>query len=228
MPLKVLSTVISSELAFVAVRQRIFDILVAELANQLVLSSDDPVFNINVYQERYNPYLGGNMPLVNVWYDSGNILESSGVASKDQSGDHFYNLDLYYNVPSEDVGGVVVFGDTESQKAVQTGASIIYQIIGADFNTRLQFPARIVNPNPPPATLPNSFIGARQIVELVAFKPTFGDHFVEDTTAFRIRVKVRHTQFMPQIAGLLLQGIDTILVRKDTTLDTEIEINVNV
>jgi hypothetical protein len=226
MTLQVLSTVISEELAFVIVRQRIYDILVAELANQFTLSSNDPVFAINVYQERYNPWLGGNMPLVNVFYDTGNILESSGVASKDQMGDHFYNMDLYYNVSSEMVNEIVVFGDTESQKEVQKGASIIYQIIGADFNTRLQFPSKITNPSPPPVTKPNSFIGARQFTELIAFKPTFGDHFVEDVTAFRLRLKVRHTELMPQIEGLTLDAIDTTLVRKDTTLDKEIEINI--
>jgi hypothetical protein len=226
MTLQVLSTVISEELAFVTVRQRIYDILVAELANQFTLSNNDPVFSINVYQERYNPWLGGNVPLVNVFYDTGNILGSSGVASKDQMGDHFYNMDLYYNVPSEMVNEIVVFGDTESQKEVQKGASIIYQIIGADFNTRLQFPSKITNPSPPPITLPNSFIGARQFTELIAFKPTFGDHFVEDVTAFRLRLKVRHTELMPQIAGLDLDAIDTTLIRKDTTLDKEIEINI--
>jgi hypothetical protein len=224
---KVLDSLIATELAFPVIRQRIYDILVAELANQFTLSGDDPVFAINVYQEKSNPWLSGQMPLVNVWYDSGAIDPGSAAIAKDQQGDHFYNLDLYYTIPSIEVGGEIQYGDVEAKKAIQKGASIVYQILGAPLNTRLQFPARVTNPSPPPAELPAAFVGGAYFTDLFALQSTYGDHTVQDIAAFRLRLKVRHTELMPELVGLPLQGIDTIIRRSDTEVDTDIEITIN-
>lgn len=222
----VLDTTITASLAFTVVRQRIVDILVAELANQFTLTAD-PVFQITVFQEQSNPFLGGQMPLVNVVYDSGAIDLGSAPIARDQQGDHFYNLDLYYKGESTEVAGEIVFGDIEVKKAVQKGAAIIYQIIGAPMNTRLQFPPRVTNPSPPPAELPAAFVGGRQFTDLIAFQPTYGDHTLEDIAAFRLRLKVRHTELMPELIGLALEGVDSIVKLENKTLKPEIDVNID-
>lgn len=217
---QVLSTIINPEMAFTVIRQRIVDILEAELSNQFTLSLDDPVYSINVYQEKSNPWLSGQMPLVNVSYDSGITDVGSSSIARDQQGDHFYNLELYYQIPSYQDGDDINYGDVESKLVLQKGVSIIYQIIGADMNARLQFPARV-------AGKAAAFVGGRQFTEMVALQPAYGDHTVEDIAAFRLRLKVRHTELMPQIQGLELQGIDTTISRCDTTINTNIGINLD-
>jgi hypothetical protein len=223
----VLDTTITAELAFTVVRQRIVDILTAELANQFTLTTD-PIFQIAVYQEKSNPFLGGQMPLVNVVYDSGIIDSGAAPIARDQQGDHFYNLDLYYQGASIESGGEVIFGDVEVKKAVQKGAAIIYQIIGAPLNTRLQFPARITNPSPPPAEIPAAFVGGREFTDLLPFQPSYGDHTVEDIAAFRLRLKVRHTELMPELIGDVLEGIDTNMRIENRTLKPEFDVNLEI
>lgn len=227
----VLTTRIVNPLAFMVVRRRIYDILVAELQNQqdlAVLASQDPTpYEITVYEEKYNPWTIGQFPLVNVWYDTGSIDMKSSSPTGDQQGEHYYNCDLYYHVPSEVVEGETIYGDSESQKAAQLGGSLIFQILMADLNTRLQFPSRGAHPISG-KIIPIAFLSHRQVTELIAFKPTFGEHFVENVVAFRVRLETVHLELIPHIVGLPLEGIDATISRQDTTTDTDIGISINV
>ncbi len=150
MALKVLENRIVLPMFFEVVRDRIAEIIVNELLNQITLAIADsaPIepYEIAVTTEKTDPFSKTQFPLVNVWYDTGNIDTSASSPANEQQGDHFYNLDCYVEKPSEDDGGDIISGDTLSAKEVQRVAGLIWQIIMADQNARLQFPSREVGP----------------------------------------------------------------------------------
>jgi hypothetical protein len=223
----VLDNRITEPLAFTVVRQRIVDILEDELENQIALAeaeeppADTTPYEITIFQEKTNPWQLGQFPCANVWYDTAAIDTSVAPPTANQQGEHFYNIDVYDSHPSElDPQHAVIFGDYLIQIAVQNYAAVLYQILMADINTKLQFPSR-------QAGTPIAFFSHRQIVEMVTYKQTFGDHPVDNVAAFRLRLKTVHTELIPKIEGLPLLGFDFILSRRDSTIETDIPIEMN-
>ena len=223
----VLDNRITQPLAFTLVRQRIVDILEAELENQIALAlaeippADTTLYEMTVYQEKSNPWQLGMFPCINVWYDTAAIDTSVASPTANQQGEHFYNIDVYDSQPSElDPQHAVIFGDTTAQIAVQNFAAVVYQILMADMNTKLQFPSRSNG-------VPIAFFSHRQIVEMISYRETFGDNPVDNVAAFRLRLKTVHTELVPKLEGLDLEGFDFILSRRDSTLETDIPIEIN-
>lgn len=144
MLLRVLKKRIKNPLAIEIVRDRIADILVVELANQKQLAIDDgdetTPYDILVVQEKSDPWSVTEMPVVNIWYDTGNILEGESSVNAQQQGFHYYNLDCYVNKTSEVQGGDIEAGDTKSAIEVHRVAGLVWQILMADVNCQLQFP----------------------------------------------------------------------------------------
>ena len=215
---KVLDNRITETLAVALVRDQIVAILLAELANQRTLAiadSDPPTpFEIGITREKTIPWnTEADFPLCNVSYDTGNVLTSASPATSDQKGDHFYNLDIYVSVPTEDSGGTGLQGDEGSAIEGVRVAGIIYFIIMAGLNTRLQL---------------RGIVGHRIIREILPFQPTFGDNPLEHVSAFRLRLEVRHGEAVPQLTGNPLEGLDLTLKRSDTTLEVDIEMDIEI
>jgi len=200
--LEVLTTRIVPPMMFEQVRDRIAAILVAELANQEALAiaaSASPVpYQINVTTEKTDPWSAEQFPLINVWYDTGDIDTSASSPANMQQGNHFYNLDCYDQSRSEDDSGNIVGGDELSAKLVQQTAGIVWQIIMADLNARLQFPART-------GGVPSALVASRIFEQLSTFQPSFGDITDRNVQALRLRLKVRHVEISPFTEGDALQ-----------------------
>ena len=208
MALEVLDTRVIPPLVFEQVRDRIAAILVAELANQETLAiaaSASPVpYQIAVTTEKTDPWSPEQFPLINVWYDSGDIDTSASSAANMQQGDHFYNIDCYAESRSVDDAGDIIGGDKLSALSAQETGGIVWQIIMADLNARLQFPART-------GGLPSAVVAYRIFEQLSTFQPSFGDITDRNVQAFRLRLKVRHVEISPFTEGPALQeGVFTV------------------
>lgn len=223
MVLKVLENRIVLPMMFELVRDQIAAIIVNELANQITLAIADSAptepYEIAVTTEKTDSWNKSQFPLVNVWYDSGNIDTSASSPANQQQGDHFYNLDCYVEKPSEDDAGDIVSGDTLSAKEVQRVASIIWQIIMADQNTRLQFEFRT-------ADVPSALVAHRIFEQLTTFQPSFGDTVVENVQALRLRLKVRHVEIPPVTIGVTLHDGLFVIKQSNRTLQPEDEIEI--
>jgi hypothetical protein len=46
--------------------------------------------------------------------------------------------------------------------------------------------------------------------------------------AYRLKLKVNHVEVVPQIAGVTLQAIDSVLKRSDTTIVNDIPIDIDI
>lgn len=212
MPINVLPDSLEGiPMTFELVRDRIAEILTAELANQVILAADPTLFQIGVVVERSNPWDTETLPVINVWYDTGDILTGQSPTSSNQQGDHFYNIDCYAQKDTT----LVAEGDTLAAKEAQRIGRVVYQIIMADLNNNLQFPLR------------PSIIGHRIFRQLATIQPVFGDHPIEHISAMRLRLEVRHNETPPVINGELLEGYDYVIRRKDTTLDADIPVEVD-
>lgn len=220
MALKVLENRITQPMAFEVVRDRIAEILITELANQEALAiadaADPTPYQIAVTTEKTDPWSVKQFPLINIWYDTGNIDTSASSPANQQQGDHFYNLDCYVEKPSEDDGVEVKSGDVESAKEVQRVAGLAWQILMADLNAKLQFPARI---NDKPAAI----VGYRIFEQLSTFQPSFGDTVVENVQALRLRLKVRHVEIPPVTVGVDLESALFTIKQDNRTLKPEDE-----
>lgn len=221
MTLKVLENRITQPMAFEVVRDRIAEILVNELAHQTSLApaEEKEDYDIAVTIEKTDPWASTQFPVVNVWYDTGNIDTGASSPANEQQGDHFYNLDCYVKKASEVDGVVIDSGDTLSAREVQRVAGLIWQIIMADQNARLQFPART-------AGVPSAVVGSRIFEQLSTFQPSFGDTVVEDVQAMRLRLKVEHVEIPPISVGVTLQAGVFVVERVDSTEPVEQAVDV--
>jgi hypothetical protein len=228
MTVNVLDVRIIPPMTYELVRDRIAEILTAELANQVTLAEAVPVdstpYKMTVVVEETIPYIISqikNQPIVNVWYDTGDILTDVSPATNQQQGEHFYNIDVYVSEPSTDDNvNPIEYGDVLTAKEVQERAGIIYQVIMADINTQLQFPRRANN-------VPVQIVASRQFNQLATFQPTFGDQPLQNIQGFRLRLKVRHNEVPPQILGDALDGFKFTISRRDTTIDIDNDIEID-
>ena len=218
MTLKVLENRITEPMLFEVVRDRIAEILVNELANQealaLAASADQTPYQIAISTEKTDPWESTQFPLVNVWYDTGNIDTGASSPANNQQGDHFYNLDCYVEKDSEVSGSSIVSGDTLSAREVQRVAGLVWQIIMADQNTRLQFPFRT-------AGVPSAVVAHRVFEQLSTFQPSFGDKVVQNVEAMRLSLNVRHVEIPPVSLGVTLHAGVFVVERTDTTKDVD-------
>lgn len=223
MAIKLLENRIVPPMMFELVRDRIAEILIAELVNQVNLAiadgADPTPYEISITTEKTDPWNSSQFPLVNVWYDTGNIDTAASPADNNQQGDHFYNLDCYVERPSEDSGGDIIHGDELSAKEVQQVAGIIWQIIMADQNTRLQFESRS-------GGKPSALVAARIFEALSTFQPSFGETPVENVQAMRLRLKVRHVEIPPVTLGVTLHDGLFVIKQSDRTQEPEDEVEV--
>lgn len=205
-------------MAFELVLDRIVEILETELANQIVLataaSQPTEPYEIAVYKEKAIPWEGTQMPLVNVWYDSSQISRKSPSIGR-QQGEHVYNIDCLSTVKSTATGtNIDTYGDTETAMKVHAVARVIYQIIMANLNHRLQFD--------PPVT--PAFVGGRMIREMSTMRPPFGDNPANFFLAMRLPLVVKHADSLPEQLGAILEEIGITVSRQDVTKITEIDI----
>jgi hypothetical protein len=116
------------------IRDRIAVILLAELANQYVLSSTNPKIT-KVWVERFIPLDGPTeVPTVNVNIASG---EWSEMTMKQTVGEYVYNIDVYTNAPSSAADGP---GDQLAMVTMNKLVGMIQAILTAPAYNTLLFP----------------------------------------------------------------------------------------
>lgn len=121
---------------FEIVRDRIFDILVDEIANQATLQADTSIA-ANIFVERVLPIDKTELPLINVSLSTGNFSNKSAPAG---TATYTYNIDIYCNAKTNDDN----FGDKRATFAMSKLAGICHYIFTDPQYRTLLFAAPLI------------------------------------------------------------------------------------
>ncbi len=200
------------------VRDRIAEILKVESEAQQVLALDasqDPnLWKLRVYSERSEPWQAfkdsdlGRLPIVNVWFETGNFDKAGSDLIKTQRAVSTYHVDIYGFGTSEDTESGHIAADLKASREVERALTLVRNILMAAEYTYLGFPQQSALPQ-----------GEKQIVfsrwpaSITAFQPGQAERPVERVSAIRFDLEVTHSEFSPQIPTRTLEVISTSLTR---------------
>jgi hypothetical protein len=175
--------------AFELIRNRIGEILIEELSNQVSVYSDQTLA-LNVYIERSVPLDKTELPAINVNF-AGGPLDSKNI--KDGSNSYAYNIDVYTSAKATDLQS----GDEKSAIACQ-------RIIGA---------CRSIILNPVYKTLgfatgANAFISRVTAREISVLDPAAGKQDADSTHMERLVIIVSCTEIESLIIPSNIDGYD--------------------
>lgn len=110
---------------FEEVRNKIGEIITAELSNQATLIND-PRLNATIWVERMAPFTSDEMPAINVGFISSENIEYSAVHANYECK---YYIDVHNRAEAKTENGVVMIGDVESQIVLQRICGIVRSIL---------------------------------------------------------------------------------------------------
>lgn len=217
-----IQTLIDEQDSFEIIRDQIASILVTEVDSQKALATaagkDSALWDFKVYTERSNPwesYLNDTAnltPIVNVWYDNSNFIESGSNIVERQEAEAVFNIDCYAVANSSDneAGGHNP-GDQEAAFAVQRVIRLVRNILMSTEYTYLGL---------------RGLVWQRWPQTVTVFQPQQDRGNVRPVIAARIGFKVKFSEFSPQISGNVLELLSATVKRTEdgeVVLDTHYE-----
>lgn len=175
---------------FEIIRDKIAQILAAEVAVQMSLAPVPADYKLRIYSDRINPWEpflrvepGDDVsPIVNVWYDTSNFGErgSSNMSTR-QATTSTYNIDVYtYAESTEEVTGHTP-GDEQSARNVHNAAKLIRNIIMHDKYICLEMP---------------DDVWWRWVQSMTVFQPQSANQAIQRVVGCRIALDVKHNEYI--------------------------------
>lgn len=121
---------------FELIRDRIAQILVVELANQKLLTTNT-LFDATVWSERFIPFDKTDLPAINVYYVNSNYDNKTPISRR---GQNTYNIDVH--IGSKHTSGID--GDKNSLLNVQKLCHVIAEILSNPVYNNLDFTPGII------------------------------------------------------------------------------------
>lgn len=186
------------------VRDQIAAILKVELAHQGTLGLD-PV--PRVFVERSNPWGSSvesppsDVPIINVWFDTGSFDGNSSNISERQRCDGTFNIDVYAFGSSAETPEGHTPGDTAAALACQRTLRLVRQILMSAYYV---------------------YLGLRGVVwrrwpqSIGMFQPQIGDRTAYPVVAGRLALAVQFNEFSPQVEGEPLETLSVEVFRATT------------
>lgn len=204
---------------FEIVRDQIALILKSEIENQKTLAAQagkNPAdWDVRIFAERTNPFeqfqqdVGGQAPIVNVWYESSAYDDAGSDTVERQKTTGKYNIDCYsYGISQETSDGHLP-GDLVASLRLHSVIRLIRNILMSGPNTYLQ----LRNP-----------VWGRRVDSITIFQPSADDTTIQNIIGARIIFSVTFNEHSPQYMGEPLQELSVKVIRSETgeiLLETE-------
>lgn len=217
-----IQSLIDKKDTFEIVRDRIAEILVLEVANQMSLATaagkDPNLWKLRIFTERSNPWEQwlnptdtiDKSPIINIWYDNSNFdLAKSDIIQR-QSASGIYNIDCYgYGVGANNIAGGHIAGDELAAFEVQRALRLVRNILMASENAYLKL---------------RGTVSRRWPQSMNTFQPSLDNRTIQNVGAARVAFNVNFNEFSPQYEPEILELITTTTFRAETG---EILINAN-
>ncbi len=187
------------------VRDKIADILVVERENQKGLAladgQDPALWDFAVYRERAFPYPqwqndGSSLAvplIVNVWFESGSLVNPASFTREQQSEMGKINIDIYgRGVNEPDGNGGQIPADLAAALNMHRGVRLCRNILMAGAYTYLDL---------------RGLVGQRMPDSFQVFQPPIDDQQTYSAVACRFRLDVRYEEFSPQATPETLEKI---------------------
>lgn len=203
------------------VRDKIAHILLTESASQQALAAaqvppkDPNLWKLRVFLERAHPWAeyfdrpdtdespGFAPPIVNVSLDSVAYEKSASNSVERQRGTGTYHIDVYgYGVAREAEGGGHVPGDQAAAIEAQRCVRLVRNILMAGTYTYLDFPRGA-----------NQVVTGRWPAGIQYFQPQLDSRTVQQVVGGRLTLEVSFNELSPQVEGVPLEWINTIVKR---------------
>lgn len=196
---------------FEIVRDQIAAILKLNIDNQQRLASEKGLdvsqWDFKVYSERSNPWEdfqeseGGEIPIVNVWFDS---LESDDAGSdtvERQKVSGLYNIDCYAMGVSTESSEGHEPGDEVASINVHRVARLVRNILMAGENTYLGL---------------RGVVWGRKVNSINVFRPSADDATIQNIIGARLVFRVVFNETSPQVPSVKLELISVQVKRAET------------
>lgn len=202
-----ITTLIDKLDTFEIVRNKIAQILADESAAQVVLATDagkpDPnEWKLRVFIERATPwddYADGDL-IVNVWFDTASVDESSSDTVELQTMRGTFNIDVIGFGVSKAGGPGQIPGDEIAALNAQRGLRLVRNILMAWAYTYLDL---------------RGVVGKRMPQSIETFQPQLNNRAETHAVGTRLALGVRYEEFSPQFEPATLQEIGTTIERAE-------------
>jgi hypothetical protein len=201
---------------------RIAEILVDELANQVVLATAagppvDPLdYAANVYRERWRPWEqwlnnedNARLPfVVNVTQISQHLDQSRSNNAQRQSFTGVYNLDIYAGGRAQADGTGQILADEDAKKQRSLAARLVRKSLSAPGHIYLR-------DAPPVGKKTREFVSGSRFPDFEFFPEAVEDLPAQSVKALRAAFEVDYNEFNPQSVGEVLELSSLDLCTKD-------------
>lgn len=207
-----LQTLIDKQDNFEVIRDQIAGILVAEIANQMVLATaaaqDPNDYKLRIFTERSNPWeqwlnnQDDTSPIVNVWFDNSTYDPKVSNVMERQKTEAVYNIDCYgYGRSADDGGTGHIPGDREAAFEAQRALRLVRNILMAAENTYL---------------LLRGLVWSRWPQAVTSFQPQQDGRQIQQVVGLRLAFRVVFNEFSPQFVPETLEFLAIDIIRKET------------
>lgn len=210
------------------VRDQIGAILFANAAQQVIDAAGEPdpqIYALDVFLERYNPWEQNlnvdieeapgttRVPVVNVWFTSGDFDRSAG-GSSGKSVRHtanFYIDCVGFGIARDDPAGHVP-GDLDAVLSANRAVRQCRNYLMMGQNHQLQLGAAEQKLDPPPPDFGVS-VWDRWVTSISAFQPEQGENSETQVAGMRLVLQVGLSETSPELTGAPLELVSLTVVR---------------
>jgi len=205
-------TLIDKQDGFEIVRDKIAEILLAEIASQKSLATaggENPaLWDIRIFTERSDAWeqwineQSDTRPICNIWFDDSFFPPGTGNVVSRQKSDSTFNVDLYgYGRSSDDPDGGHVPGDKEATFEAHRALRLVRNILMASEYTYLGL---------------RQLVWRRWVKSRTIFKPEYNGRPLQSVMAARLVFLVEHEETSPQAEATTLEYVSTTFERSET------------
>lgn len=210
----VLPALIDKQDAFEIVRDQVALILFENAAAQVVLATTagkatPQDWALDVFTERSNPWelftnqpqqvTPNQVPIINVWFESGGFDKSKGDPVKQQAHGVLINVDVYgWGLAADDGGTGQIPGDAQASENAQRATRLVRNILMSAENTYIQL---------------QGLVWSRWVESITAFQPQLGAEAAHQIAGMRLSLRVECTETAQQVTGQALELINIDIFR---------------
>ena len=206
-----ITELIDKQDSFEIIGDKIAQILVVEVAEQMVLATaggkDPDGWKLRIYRERANPreaWLNNQddeSPIVNIWFDTDSTDESSSNVMQRQAMNGVFNIDCYGLGKSSDDGATGhIAGDKAAALESHRALRLVRNIMMSAAYTYLDL---------------RGLVGWRRVTSRTAFQPTSGSQPAQHVQCTRLTLSVRYNEFSPQVHEEILELVTVQMKQKE-------------
>jgi len=219
---ELLQALIDKQDNFEIIGDQIALILANEVQNQktlaLAASKDPTLWDLRIYRDRANAFeqwlnsQADEVPIVNIWYDSGSFPQNTSNVVGRQTHDAIYNIDCYaLGVSRDEPAGGHIAGDEEAANNLHRAIRLVRNILMASQNTYLQL---------------RGTVWQKWIQSINRFQVGFDENSAQQIVGARISFSVMFNEFSPQFEGGILEFLSVDIKRaSDGAILAEVDID---